>query len=464
MDQQKETEKEISEPEVKVEKTERERELEAEITRLREEKLHFLEDLERALKFMQKSPEIAVKNHLLPLEMIKSKVEKNLANEGVKEIKIEPKKDQLNSYYHEVAAEEENTELAPKTILEVVKKGYLLRDQVLKVSQGKNRQFFIQKLVANLGKAIKKNVFYSLKIRQFYDQLIITGQEEEQLTNFFPHLEKIFGISVFYLTYYLPSDLTKLHQFAENLADYYPIEFRSFKLDIKRNDKSFAETSAGLREKLGSKIKNKYNLKVDLTSPEKIFYIRIYRQFILFFTERKKGLGGLPVGSTGQVLLLLSGGIDSPVAAYQLMKRGCEVIYLHFYYQTEGQEKILALGEKLQPYNNYSQTTYLVNFQPFLTEIRHISQEKYRLIILKRMFVRLANRLAEKLTIPALASGDCLAQVSSQTLESLAVIYQINTYNLSCQKYSDCCALFEPRRPVTKPKKEIVEKLEKEIW
>ncbi|CAG8819348.1 26982_t:CDS:1, partial [Racocetra persica] len=353
--------------------------------------------------------------------------------------------------------------------------------------KGKNRRFFIQKLVTNLIIVCQKNHLENLRIKRFFDQLMISAKEENQLLRLLPLLEKVFGISVFYLTYYLSSDLTELHQFAENLADYYPIEFRSFKLDIKRNDKTFPETSAVLREKLGGKIKSKYHLKVDLTSPEKIFYIRIYRQFILFFAERKKGLGGLPVGSTGQVLLLLSGGIDSPVAAYQLMKRGCEVIYLHFYYQTEGQEKILALEEKLQPYNNYSPTTYLVNFQSFLTEIRHVSQEKYRLIILKRMFVRLANRLAEKLTIPALASGDCLAQVSSQTLESLAVIYQISsqlvlwplltyskeeiitqakkidTYNLSCQKYSDCCALFEPRRPVTKPKKAIVEKLEKEI-
>jgi thiamine biosynthesis protein ThiI len=221
--------------------------------------------------------------------------------------------------------------------------------------------------------------------------------------------------------------LEELNNFVEGLTSYHAINFLSFKLDIKRNDKTFPETSAVLREKLGGKIKNKYNLKVDLTSPEKTFYIRIYRQFILFFTERKKGLGGLPVGSTGQVLLLLSGGIDSPVAAYQLMKRGCEVIYLHFYYQTAGREKILALGEKLRAYNNYSQIIYFVNFQPLLTEIRHISQEKYRLIILKRMFVRLANRLAEKLTIPVLASGDCLAQVSSQTLESLVVIYQISS-------------------------------------
>ncbi|CAG8669802.1 5627_t:CDS:2, partial [Ambispora gerdemannii] len=196
-------------------------------------------------------------------------------------------------------------------------------------------------------------------------------------------------------------------------------------------------------------------------------------------TEKKlKGLGGLPVGSSGQILLLLSGGIDSPVAAYQLMKRGLEVNYCHFYSQQEGQEKITALGEKLQAYNSYSNNIYLIDTQPFLAEIRHISQEKYRLIILKRMFIRTACWLAQKLKIDALATGDSLAQVASQTLASLAVIQQVSsliilqpliswdkkeiitqaqkigTYELSLRHYQDCCSLFEPQHPITKPRSE----------
>lgn len=187
-------------------------------------------------------------------------------------------------------------------------------------------------------------------------------------------------------------------------------------------------------------------------------------------------------------MLLLSGGIDSPVAAYQLMKRGCEIVYCHFYQQKEGQEKIFTLGEKLCPYNNYSNKVYLVDIQPLFTEINHISQEKYRLIILKRMFIRLACSLAQKLKIDAIATGDSLSQVASQTLESMAVIQQVSsliilcpliswdkkeiiaaaenigTYDLSLKQYADCCSLFEPKHPATKPKKEIAEKLEKEIF
>jgi len=98
-----------------------------------------------------------------------------------------------------------------------------------------------------------------------------------------------------------------------------------------------------------------------LTNPQRVFYFRIYRQFILFFTEKLSGLGGLPVGSSGKALLLLSGGIDSPVAAYQLMKRGLEIAYLHFYQQLEGQEKITVLVKKLSIYNNYCNDVYLVD-------------------------------------------------------------------------------------------------------
>ncbi|CAH1755805.1 23181_t:CDS:2 [Entrophospora sp. SA101] len=351
----------------------------------------------------------------------------------------------------------------------------------------KNRHLFIQQLVNNLSLVLKKNNFIDLNIRKFFDRLIITSENNESLLNLMPRLEKIAGISNFYLAYQLESNVENLSNFAENFSDYYEINFTTFCLSIKRNDKLFPKNSFLLQKELGEVIRKKYNLRVDLTNPDKTFSIRIYQDFMLIFSEKIKGLGGLPVGSAGKILLLLSGGIDSPVAAYQLMKRGLEVIYLHFYYQKEGQEKILALVEKLQVYNNYSRTVYLVDFQPVLTEISHISQEKYRLIILKRMFIRLACRLAEKLAIIALATGDSLAQVASQTVESLTVISQvssliifrplisfnkqeiiqlaqkIDTYSLALASYQDCCNLFEPRHPVTKPRLAITESLEKEI-
>ncbi|CAG8815140.1 5459_t:CDS:2, partial [Gigaspora margarita] len=360
--------------------------------------------------------------------------------------------------------------------------------------KGKNRNDFIQKLVANITLTFQKNNFSNFNIKKLSDQLIVTNKEEKELPKMISSLNKVFGISVFYLTYYLENDCQKLYDFVREITNYYEINFTTFKFDISRNDKTFSKNSLTLQKELGNIITQGQGLKVNLSNPEKTFYIRIYRNFILFFTEKIKGLGGLPVGSSGRILLLLSGGIDSPVAAYQLMKRGCEVVYCHFYQQKEGQEKILTLTEKLSPYNNYARDIYLIDAQPLFTEISHIREErtreaednlksentelnskedeyhlKYRLIILKRAFVRLACSLAQELKIGAIATGDSLAQVASQTLESLAVIHQVNkkeiiataedigTYALSLQKYEDCCSLFEPKNPITKPKKEVVE-------
>jgi thiamine biosynthesis protein ThiI len=293
--------------------------------------------------------------------------------------------------------------------------------------KGKNRPSFIKRLVDNINTAFRKNNFADFQVKRLFDQLVITAKREEDLTSFLPILKNIFGISVFHLAHQLENSLEELVGFVKNLSNYYEVNFSTFKIAVSRSDKSFPKNSLILQKELGGIIAKKYSLKVNLSNPEKIFYVSIHRNFILVFGERIEGLGGLPVGSSGQVLVLFSGGIDSPVAAYQLMKRGLEVSYLHFYQQKEGQDKIFALSEKLKVYNNYSDNVYLVNFQPLLTEIRHISQEKYRLIILKRMFIRYACWLAQKLKIKALATGDSLAQVASQTLESLEVVQKISS-------------------------------------
>src|SRR4051812_38115069 len=274
--------------------------------------------------------------------------------------------------------------------------------------KGKNRNDFIEKLVTNITLTFQKNNFSNFNIRKLSDQLIVTAENNEELPKMISSLNKVFGISVFYLAYQLENDCEKLYKFVREITDYYQINFTTFKFDISRSDKTFAKNSLTLQKELGEIVVKEQGLKVSLNNQQKVFYIRIYRDFILFLTEKIKGQGGLPVGSSGKVLLLLSGGIDSPVAAYQLMKRGLEVVYLHFYHQKEGQKKIFDLSEKLSPYNNFSKQVYLIDTQPLFAEISHISQTKYRLIVLKRMFIRCACLLAEKLVIDALATGDAL--------------------------------------------------------
>src|ERR1700733_8721088 len=208
--------------------------------------------------------------------------------------------------------------------------------------KGKNRNYFIQKLVDNISLTFQQNNFHDFQIEKLSDQLIITNKNdnEEELTHLLSLLKNIFGIGVFFLASRLEANLENLYQFVENYFDYYTNDFSAFKFDISRGDKSFSKNSLTLQKELGAIVTRKHGWKVNLTNPQKTFYLRIYRNFILFFTEKLSGLGGLPVGSSGKALLLLSGGIDSPVAAYQLMKRGLEVVYCHFYQQKEGQEKI----------------------------------------------------------------------------------------------------------------------------
>src|SRR6185436_7385129 len=207
--------------------------------------------------------------------------------------------------------------------------------------KGKNRSDFVEKLINNINLSFQKNNLSNFGIKKLHDQLMITAESDSELSKMLPPLNKVFGISTFYLAYQLENDCEKLYNFVRKITDYCEINFATFKFDISRSDKTFSKNSLTLQKELGEIIVKEQGLKVNLTTPQKIFFIRIYRNFILFFTEKIKGLGGLPVGSSGKVLLLLIGGIDSPVAAYQLMKRGLEIVYCHFYHQKEGQKKIL---------------------------------------------------------------------------------------------------------------------------
>jgi len=351
----------------------------------------------------------------------------------------------------------------------------------------RNQNLFVEQLINNVRLAFLHNNLQTIQIEKKFDQILLTAnkREFEKLKNI---LQQIFGISVFYCGYQIPSSLEKLIEFVNNISAYFSLDFANFKLDIKRIDKNFIPNSLFLQNQLGNIFTKKYHCQVKLNQPAQTFYIRIYAQFILFLGKKEQGLGGLPVASTGQALVLLSGGIDSPVAAYQLMKRGLQIVYLHFYYQSQGKEKIIKITKKLQTHNNYQTAIYFVNFNDLMTEIRYINQTRYRLIILKRMFVRLANFLAKSLNIKIIATGDSLAQVASQTPESLFNIYQlstnlvlwpliaynkqeiiekakkIGTYQLSLLKYEDCCLLFEPKNPIIKPDLKKIEELEKQIF
>ena len=253
--------------------------------------------------------------------------------------------------------------------------------------------------------------------------------------------------------------------------------------------KFFPTKSIDLQRKFGGLVAKKFNLNVSLVEYEKNIEIAIHKKFAIFLLRKIKCLEGLPIGSSGRALILFSGGIDSSVAAYNLMKRGLEVDFLHFYVDEKNDKnKIFSLVKKLKQFNNYKGNLYLVNTKKLLREISHIEIDSYRIIILKRMFLRFAEKLADRNNIELIANGDSLGQVASQTIESMHTIYssinskliisplvtrdkqeiineakKIDIYDLSISEYEDCCFVFQPRNPIIKPLIKTAESLEEKI-
>lgn len=244
-----------------------------------------------------------------------------------------------------------------------------------------------------------------------------------------------------------------------------------------------------VNRELGAYLKEKFNVKISLKNPEKELFVELADGKAYLFDRKIKGLYGLPVGVSGKVLHLLSGGIDSPVAAWLLMKRGCKVDFLHFHayqkFDKDKNAKIVKLAKILTKYC-FTSRIFFVPFYPFEAEAIE-APPKYRLILFRRFMVRVAEEIANQNNIKALGSGENLAQVSSQTLENMSVISRatylpifrplltyekneivelakkIGTFETSVTPYKDCCSLFLTKHPATKASLEKVEAFERRM-
>nr|WP_237243905.1 tRNA uracil 4-sulfurtransferase ThiI [Spiroplasma clarkii] len=266
----------------------------------------------------------------------------------------------------------------------------------------------------------------------------------------------------------------------------------TFKVEVERKDKSFAIASNDLKIQIaGNILRNTEHLKVDVHKPLSKINVVIKSDGVYIFTSRINAVKGLPVGVSGKGLSLLSGGIDSPVASYLAMKRGMQVDFLHFmtppHTTPEALNKVFELAKTLEKYNQSSFALYVCDFAMILRELMHIKDESYRITIMRRIFIRIANQLAEKIKAKALITGESLGQVASQTIESINVInvtsklpilrplitydkeeiitiaQKINTYETSVLPFDDVCSLYVPKNPVTKPKIAIAEIQEQDL-
>lgn len=342
--------------------------------------------------------------------------------------------------------------------------------------KGKNRSYFEKALFNNLKRAL---INFEARVIRRHGRFFVSGPAavEEKMIK---RLSKVFGVVSVSSVRTTPLEMKAIEKAALEIAAGRSVQQRSFKVETRRANKQFPLISPEINRIIGAAVlKENPHFKVDLHNPSFRIFIEIGPKEAFIFHDQVYGPGGLPVGVTGQALLLLSGGIDSPVAGWMALKRGLslEAIHYHSYPYTSmrSREKVIDLCKQLTA-SGIRLPLHLVSVTEIQKEIREHCPPELGIILLRRMMLRLAEELSRNRSLQALVTGESLGQVASQTLESISVISevtpmlilrpllgmdkheivdraaQIDTYEISIRPYEDCCTLFVPQRPATKPK------------
>ncbi len=349
-------------------------------------------------------------------------------------------------------------------------------------TKGKNIMDFIRLLGKNIKESLKDfNLTYDIKKDHIYIHL-----QNENVTEITKRLKKVPGILSFSIATKVDKDMDEIKKEADR--QYKEISPSTFKIDCKRVDKEFPLHSDDINRQVGGHIlKNNPDSKVDVHHPELLLHITIREEGCYIYGYKIKGLGGYPLGIQGKCLSLLSGGIDSPVSLYLLMKRGIKVEAIHFmappYTSNMVIDKIKDLLSVLNDYQS-SIRLYLVNFTELEKKIYEVAGPSYLVTIMRRMMMRISSIIAKRNNDLILATGESIGQVASQTLSSISVIdptsslavirplatydktniislaQQIGTYEISIRPYEDCCTIFPIKDPVTHPDIKTVLKIE----
>lgn len=348
--------------------------------------------------------------------------------------------------------------------------------------KGNNQSFFYACLLKNL-----RALFNGVKARRVESGIWLENFAENEMSR----LALVPGIANFAPATTCASEIDIIKKTIINLLPEQPTKKKTtFRISAERSFKNFPITSMELEKQLGDLVRKNTNWTVNLENPAKEINISVGREQTIIFTDKIVGAGGLPTGCSGRVLCLLSGGIDSPVAAYQLMRRGAEVALVHFHNETtvsaEAGQKIFDLAKTLSAYQP-DISLYVVPFATLQREIIKNIPSQYRMIVTRRAFNRLAEKIARENNCLALANGDSLGQVASQTLENMSVISSaaeililsplvgankseitkiaktIGTFNDSIRPYPDCCSMFVARHPETRCAPETILNMEKNI-
>lgn len=348
--------------------------------------------------------------------------------------------------------------------------------------KGGNRNFFESQLIQNIQKQLEAFCPSSFEyVKKMSGGILINLNEngvanEPQIRDALMHT---FGIANFSFATSIKQDIEALKTFCWEIMQ--KEKFETFRVTTQRSNKNFAMTSEEINREVGGYIYDKLEGKkaVSMKNPDKECKIFIINEFALVSMEKINGFGGMPVGTGNKALAMLSGGFDSPVAAWQILKRGVQLRYAHFhsapYTSKASIEKVVALSQELKKFGSATKL-YLIPFASVQQEIMMKTPERFRVILYRRMMMRVSEAIAKKEKCLALITGDSIGQVASQTLENILAVSEaatlpifrpligldkeeimqkakvIGTYDISIQPHDDCCTRLMPKKPETRAK------------
>jgi thiamine biosynthesis protein ThiI len=338
--------------------------------------------------------------------------------------------------------------------------------------KGSNRYMFEEALEGNVRKTLEHRP--DIEVVRKHGRIFVLGACDSEVMK---RLHEVFGVSSLSPAVFCEKDVDEIAAKSLELAGERPPGAKTFRISARRSDKRFSQTSADLGRIAGAAVVEKYGLEVDLENYDWSIGIEVGADWCFLWTTNEKGAGGLPVGTGGKALLLISGGIDSPVAGYMIQKRGVEIsaCYFHSFPYTgeNASEKVKRLA-KILAGRQGNLRLFKVPFTRIQEELRDRAEAKSLVLFYRRAMVKIAETIAKRYGIKALITGESLGQVASQTLQNLTVIEdaaelpilrpligfdkaetielakKIGTYEISILPHDDCCSLFVPKHPETK--------------
>ena len=341
--------------------------------------------------------------------------------------------------------------------------------------KGRNYSYFENTLFKNVERRLKK---FNLKLERISGRFLVSDFEAEDKDDIIEAIQTVFGLVSLSVAYEVDTSVDTIKSACEKIK----LQDKTFKVEVKRADKTFPIKSFEFAGELGGVIlKNNLDAKVDVHSPQEIVYVDIRQNGKTYiFYDKIICLGGMPVGTAGRAMLLLSGGIDSPVAGFLMAKRGLCINAIHFesypYTSEQAKQKVIDLANIIKKYTGNIRL-FIVPFTRIQEEIHKNCDDEYMVTLVRRFMMEIAEQVAKKSGCQAIITGENLGQVASQTVEGITmtsmmakdlpifrplisfdkieiskISEKIGTYDISVLPYEDCCSVFLPKNPVTHPK------------